>query len=227
MKAKRILGVSMGFGVVVALMLAVWFGFNLTGGDKTDSSMALGTLDPSASSEGFKVHGHWTIEVRNSDGSLASRQEFDNALQTSGKNVLIQTLGRLRTIGRWQVFLESAGGVDPCLDADGTPVTSCRIAESTDPSTNNFVFKTLTVTVDPPPPIPDKLLLSGSANPHRDGSIRRVRVIVETCPTIRSSQDCASNLSNQVWVLTSTTLPSPIEVLAGQQVLATVVISFS
>ena len=30
--------------------------------------------------EGIKVHGRWTIEVRNPDGSLASRHEFQNDL---------------------------------------------------------------------------------------------------------------------------------------------------
>src|SRR5262245_35623432 len=28
---------------------------------------------------GIKVHGHWTIDVRNPDGSLASHNEFENA----------------------------------------------------------------------------------------------------------------------------------------------------
>ena len=33
--------------------------------------------------EGIKVHGHWTIEVRNPDGSLDKHIEFENALVTS------------------------------------------------------------------------------------------------------------------------------------------------
>ena len=31
------------------------------------------------SNEGIQVHGHWTIEVTNPDGSLASRTEFERA----------------------------------------------------------------------------------------------------------------------------------------------------
>jgi hypothetical protein len=31
-------------------------------------------------SEGIKVHGHWTIEVRNPDGKIVSHTEFENAL---------------------------------------------------------------------------------------------------------------------------------------------------
>ena len=30
--------------------------------------------------EGIKVHGHWTITVRNPDGTIASTREFENAL---------------------------------------------------------------------------------------------------------------------------------------------------
>jgi hypothetical protein len=29
--------------------------------------------------EGIKVHGHWVIEVRNPDGKVATRREFENA----------------------------------------------------------------------------------------------------------------------------------------------------
>ena len=30
--------------------------------------------------EGLQVHGHWRVVVRNPDGSIASRHEFNNAL---------------------------------------------------------------------------------------------------------------------------------------------------
>ncbi len=34
--------------------------------------------------EGIAVHGHWTIEVRNPDGTVVTRREFENALQPGG-----------------------------------------------------------------------------------------------------------------------------------------------
>src|SRR5208282_658242 len=34
--------------------------------------------------EGITVHGHWTIEVRNPDGKVVTRREFENALQPGG-----------------------------------------------------------------------------------------------------------------------------------------------
>ncbi len=35
-------------------------------------------------SEGIKVHGHWIIEVRNPDGKVVERREFENSLDPGG-----------------------------------------------------------------------------------------------------------------------------------------------
>ena len=37
-----------------------------------------------ARGEGVRVHGHWLLEVKNADGTLADRREFENSLITSG-----------------------------------------------------------------------------------------------------------------------------------------------
>ena len=37
------------------------------------------------SHEGIKVHGHWTIEVRNPDGRLVAHREFENSLAGGGQ----------------------------------------------------------------------------------------------------------------------------------------------
>jgi hypothetical protein len=67
---------------------------------------------PSASKgqhEGIKVHGHWTIEVRNPDGKLVSHREFENSLGGypfgNGAGLLAGILGRIVTPGSWQVTL--------------------------------------------------------------------------------------------------------------------------
>lgn len=36
----------------------------------------------SARSQGIKVHGHWVLQVKNADGTLGERREFDNSLVT-------------------------------------------------------------------------------------------------------------------------------------------------
>ena len=37
----------------------------------------------SANQQGIKVHGHWVLQVKNADGTLGERREFDNSLVTS------------------------------------------------------------------------------------------------------------------------------------------------
>jgi hypothetical protein len=44
--------------------------------------------------EGIKVHGHWTIDIKNQDGTLASQMEFENSLVPgSGNQALSALLG--------------------------------------------------------------------------------------------------------------------------------------
>ena len=37
----------------------------------------------SLNNQGIKVHGHWVLQVKNTDGTLGERREFDNSLVTS------------------------------------------------------------------------------------------------------------------------------------------------
>ena len=45
-----------------------------------------------AAHQGIKIHGHWTIKVRNADGSLASATEFENSLATDGATIITKIL---------------------------------------------------------------------------------------------------------------------------------------
>jgi hypothetical protein len=55
--------------------------------------------EPGGKSEGIKVHGHWIIDVRNPDGTLATHREFENSLQISGATALVNFLARTRVVG--------------------------------------------------------------------------------------------------------------------------------
>ncbi len=48
-------------------------------------------------SEGIKVHGHWVLQVKNQDGTLGERREFENSLVLS--NTGISGGGRYLTRG--------------------------------------------------------------------------------------------------------------------------------
>jgi len=44
----------------------------------------VGEHDGGGMLEGIKVHGHWVIEVRNPDGRLVQRRDFENSLTSVG-----------------------------------------------------------------------------------------------------------------------------------------------
>lgn len=60
---------------------------------------------PGGPHESIKVHGHWVIEVKNPDGSLAQRREFENSLQGIGKGPLAGVLLGSNVAAGWQVAL--------------------------------------------------------------------------------------------------------------------------
>ena len=85
--------------------------------------------------EGIKVHGHWTIEVRNPDGSLASHREFENSLvpgQNNGGVLLSMALARQANVGVWEVKLESstapnAGSNALIIDEPNSPIAGIPV----------------------------------------------------------------------------------------------------
>jgi hypothetical protein len=88
--------------------------------------------------DGITVHGHWTIDVRNPDGALASHHEFENALEPTGATALSALLARNGTLPSWQLDLIGASG-GPCVSApvSGDPSIFIGLAPLTfDPQTN-------------------------------------------------------------------------------------------
>jgi len=62
--------------------------------------------------EGIKVHGHWTIEVKNPDGTVVTHREFENSLvSNSGPGLLSAMLGGAVIPGSWSVVLADGGGL--------------------------------------------------------------------------------------------------------------------
>jgi hypothetical protein len=78
--------------------------------------------------QGIKLHGHWVIEVRNPDGTLSSRHEFDNSLISSGKSLMAALFGKY-AVERWSIALRNLPGNSPCVGTDGTTPTACQITE--------------------------------------------------------------------------------------------------
>lgn len=160
--------------------------------------------------EGIKVHGHWTIVIKNADGSVASRREFENALVgNSGGATLSAILSRNATVGEWGIELNFL------------PVGVDFIVEPNFPS-NLFgsapLDKNLAVQAPSSGLNALALVLSGSTKFSAAANILNVATFL----TCASGGGCGTNQ------FTAHDLSaSPVAVQSGQTVDVTVVISFS
>jgi len=216
-KLNRILAVSL----LVVLTLAPNFSVaqsnsataaRVSGGDKAPNGWP---------QEGIKIHGHWTIVVKNADGSVASRHEFENALIGSGADMLAQLLGRTTTTGGWGISLlpstpggSSCGGNLPCVVIEPGIATGVISVSSN-----------LTVTYSPNP---SRTTLQGSYQASSAGDISLVSTLLGACAPSLTPSSCPSASNNLGQVpFSSRTLTTPIPVQSGQIVQLTVTFTFS
>jgi hypothetical protein len=157
--------------------------------------------------EGIKVHGHWTIVLRDAKGKEIERREFDNALMDAGKGLLAGLLSRQLTVGEWGVVL--------------TDSSSTFIGVILEPASSNnlgipVVSKTLAVTLVPAggTSMAGTVQLKGDTRAIVAANITQVQTLIFT------GQGGSG-------IFSAATLPSPINVAANQLIEVTVVLSFS
>ena len=203
-------------GLVLALVLGA-FG-------RTDETAVVGAPDPNdAAIEGIQVHGRWTIEIREPDGALVSRNLFENALTTIGARTLTRILARQRSVGMWRLVIEDGSGSNhPCLI--NTIPAACILLEPPGVDVSNASFN-LAVQVPSSGTNQHKLVLSGNATAWRDGIISKVSTEQRTCSPSVAPSNCPTS-SGVIATITSTNITA-VTVQNGQQILVTVVISFS
>ena len=162
-------------------------------------------LRAQGAAQGIKVHGHWVIEVRNADGSLHIRREFDNALLASGKQTLAEVLIGQRAMGLWRVTAEAGSAL---CTTGGNLNSNCSMVESTSPFAEDYrTFKNLTKTLT----AASELVLHGSFVATNSASITFV----------------ATEVSPPGTFFTERQLDTPIPVEATQTVSVTVTFTFS
>lgn len=183
---------------------------------------------PRGPQEGVQVHGSWTLEVRNPDGSLVERREFENALIAAGGATLSKVLGRDNTTGLWLISLAAAAGsTHPCANIAGS-AGPCGVREPADTYSSPDTFRNLSVTAPTSGANADKLVLSGSATAANASDIGSVRTDVQRCASSLSPDAAGTTYCGVGYtIFTTTALATPVHVEPGQQVLVTVVISFS
>jgi hypothetical protein len=152
------------------------------------------------------VHGHWVIDVRNPDGTLASHREFENSYL--GGNNLATFVARLSSVGLWEVGMSS----------NSQAYNLYEPLENRQPS--GMVSGNLALSV-----ISQAFVINGSFTAAASDTVQIVETLAELCsPSIAPASPCV-NVPYQVF--TQATLNPQISFVAGQIVQVTVTITFS
>jgi hypothetical protein len=160
-----------------------------------------------ASHEGLKVHGHWTIDVRNPDGTLASHHEFENALTLNGQQLLSRVLAHEpRIINGWEVEFRAPlpNGSTGITIAEPSVVSAIPIPDSRNLTASRVQLQ---------------IVLAGSVQAPSTLSLTEVNSKLET--------QTPDGLGIYLETFSSRTLAQPVLVNAGQIVQVTVTFSFS
>jgi hypothetical protein len=187
-------------------------------------STAAAPLQKASPRGSIKVSGYWKIDVRNTDGSLASHTEFENSLAFTGGDLLAEVLAGRLAIGTLFVELDGSQhpcGNQPCWIIPNNPL----LLGPGSPFNSPNVFPKLNVTAQQI--APPSLLLNGLAT--TDGgtiNVVRTRVIL-ACRAAPAPCDIPGGFSLPIGELTEFTLATPINVTTGQVVNVSVTLSFS
>jgi hypothetical protein len=181
--------------------------------------------EASGPKEGITVHGHWIIEVRNPDGTVSTRREFENALVAPGAGALSLLLAQQAVPGTWFVWI----GANPCIrlgNPTGCAMTNAYGAQGGVPTE---FFPSLTVTAPTSGPNAGKVVFEGTAtatNP-APSAINSVLTQLWMCPpTMLTGAGCRSAGVVQANFTQATVTPA-IPLVSGQIIQVTVIISFS
>jgi hypothetical protein len=181
------------------------------------TAMTVGVLSPvlemrlsAQAQEAVKVHGHWTIDVKQADGTVVSHHEFENALVGSGATALLIFLARGASVNQWEVL---AG---PCA-----PYANCLMVEASSPTPPGPATARNVTVAALPEGQPTRLELQGSITVQQQTTITSVGTQINLC------MPRADNCLGTSVPFTARTLPAPIPVQQGQVLQVTVRISFS
>jgi len=195
--------------------------------------------------EGIKVHGHWTIDVKNPDGTLAKHVEFENSLVSPGQGdqLLAGLLGGFSVPGDWAIRLVSPSICSKTVYCLIFPTLNGPLAtQSCASGTNNGCATGLTLVYVPSTGTTGAAFqMSGSLTASGTGNITSVATQFATCMdsvtyssvTTFSPAKCITSettglsLAANSNTFTATTLTTPLGVVTGQIIQVTVTISFS
>jgi hypothetical protein len=166
---------------------ALGFGQNKQEATPAKSAAAAERKHAGGKDERVKVHGHWVLEIRNPDGSLAQRKELENALVVGGRGALAQLLNGGAVVGGWYIVLQpqpqgASSGIAIAQNAQVCAANLLQLAASCSPS--------LTISLSPDS---TQLILQGTSAPVASNvPITQVGAYLLTCPPGTPYATCAT-----------------------------------
>lgn len=170
--------------------------------------------DSSGLSSTVAVHGDWTIDVYNPDGTLDRHLEFSNDLTAVGADALASLAAGKVVAQTWSVSVDSATDVPPCPAS--SPDTACRVGN------DNAAVATQ----------PGAILLTASQTATRSGQIGAVFTTLVTATCDPGGCFAGPPAGSRTYNFTSTDIVDPATggeyvIAEGQTFDITVEISFT
>ena len=196
--------------------------------------------------QGVHFHGHWVIDVKNSDGTVAEHRDFENSIVDSGPGFLVGLMSGYLVPGDYMIVMEASSGASPCLATSNF----CGIVRSlsTYPGVEYCSYYLCATGLTVTPSFgsgglggPSSLVLAGSITANQAGSIGVVYSLMSSCantgyttttnPTgveTGSPASCVTQTSPEPWygILSSATI-MPVNVVKNQIIQVSVTITFS
>lgn len=171
--------------------------------------------------DAIAIRGAWHLEVRDPDGSTVREVDFHNAF-IDNDNALPQILAGKGSAGSWQILLGDLQGDNACILSAGVD-SHCLIAEpGFDYVANPSLSTNLTVTVED-----GAIVLAGSILASDDGSVSVVATRVGICADTVAPDACNAGGAAHDFTNHPLTGPDIITLVEGQQILATVRLTFA
>ncbi len=174
----------------------------------------------SAGHQGIRVHGHWVLQVKNPDGTLGERREFENSLvtdlaYTSGNEYLVGLLSGDLTPGDPGIGLIAETTDNPnASNTIGIPVSEWCIS----PGALSWPCYVLTTSLSPLVSYANGIAPSGQTN----GTFRGISTGLTIQATFGATATSGSLQTIPAWTLSGNfTVPSGVEAIWAVQTLTT------
>jgi len=143
---------------------------------------------------GVEMHGHWVIDVKNPDGTVAEHRDFENTIQPNGAGTLVLLMAGFIVPSDYGIVLSSTG-TGPCT-AISSNGGACAIVRSLTSAPGYFLCNngggptytcstslTSSTALNGNTNSGNTFTLAGTVTANQTGTINSVSAIIGVCPT--------------------------------------------